>query len=757
MRAPAACSKSCRTGFAPRRRRTAAACSRRSRRRCGSAAAGSRCAWRGWHEGDVSISRTRRGDCPLEPVLRYSADLHCADCDIHYREPTPSLFSFNSPLGACETCRGFGRVIGVDYGPRRSRHEPHAARRRRAALADRVVQGVPGRPGEVRAQARRAARHAVARSHRRAAPLGDRGRGAVGKEGLVRRASGSSPGSRPGATRCTSACCCRSTAATRPAATAAARGSRPRRCCGGSGRRPARRPRPGVHDLMLRPIDRVPGVLRRARPACAARRGHRPAARRDPLAARIPGARRPRLPDARPPVAHALRRRSAADQPDHCARHLAGEHAVRARRAVHRPASARHAPRRSRSCSGCATTATRCWSSSTIRRSCCRRPPHRPRARSGRARRPHRLRRHAGELAARGPTRSRRSICRAGGMRSRGRGPPGATATTGDPRLVLARRERAQPAATSTSTIPLGPPGVRHRRVGLGQVDAGAGRAAARRCCARRASRPRRRARIARCSAPSTSREVVMVDQTRSAAPRARTRRATSARSTSIRKRFAAEPVSIERGYTLGTFSFNSGNGRCPTCAWQRVRARRDAVPLGRVPALPGLQRTPLSRRDARGEDGEWRRPGAQHRRRARHDGVRGASRSSRAIPRSWRALEPLVAVGLDYLRLGQPVPTLSGGEAQRLKLAGHLADSAQGQAKGSHAVPVRRADDRPALRGRGEAARRVRAPAGRRPLAGRDRAQPRRDPRGRLDHRPRSGRRRGAAARWSWRARPRT
>jgi excinuclease ABC subunit A len=49
-------------------------------------------------------------------VLRYSSDLHCAECDLHYQDATQGLFSFNSPIGACDTCRGFGRVIGIDYG-----------------------------------------------------------------------------------------------------------------------------------------------------------------------------------------------------------------------------------------------------------------------------------------------------------------------------------------------------------------------------------------------------------------------------------------------------------------------------------------------------------------------------------------------------------------------------------------------------------------------------------------------------------------
>src|SRR6267378_5775860 len=48
-------------------------------------------------------------------VHHFSNRLHCAQCDIEYRDPSPALFSFNNPVGACPACRGFGRIISIDY------------------------------------------------------------------------------------------------------------------------------------------------------------------------------------------------------------------------------------------------------------------------------------------------------------------------------------------------------------------------------------------------------------------------------------------------------------------------------------------------------------------------------------------------------------------------------------------------------------------------------------------------------------------
>ncbi len=47
-------------------------------------------------------------------AIPFSTGWHCAHCDLDIRPPTPGLFSFNNPLGACPECRGFGRTIAID-------------------------------------------------------------------------------------------------------------------------------------------------------------------------------------------------------------------------------------------------------------------------------------------------------------------------------------------------------------------------------------------------------------------------------------------------------------------------------------------------------------------------------------------------------------------------------------------------------------------------------------------------------------------
>lgn len=48
------------------------------------------------------------------PPRDFSLGVHCAACDLLYPEPTTALFSFNNPVGACARCRGFGRVVEID-------------------------------------------------------------------------------------------------------------------------------------------------------------------------------------------------------------------------------------------------------------------------------------------------------------------------------------------------------------------------------------------------------------------------------------------------------------------------------------------------------------------------------------------------------------------------------------------------------------------------------------------------------------------
>jgi len=64
-------------------------------------------------EGRASARPRTSGSSSLRE-MPFSTGWHCAHCDLDIRPSTPGLFSFNNPLGACPTCRGFGRTIAID-------------------------------------------------------------------------------------------------------------------------------------------------------------------------------------------------------------------------------------------------------------------------------------------------------------------------------------------------------------------------------------------------------------------------------------------------------------------------------------------------------------------------------------------------------------------------------------------------------------------------------------------------------------------
>ncbi|HYZ73163.1 MAG TPA: hypothetical protein VE641_08785, partial [Chthoniobacterales bacterium] len=84
----------------------------------------------GREEGDRA--NRRMGDTAKGPSeYKFSTGWHCPYCDLDIRAPSPGLFSFNNPLGACPDCRGFGRTIGIDLN--------RAMPDRRLSLSDGVV------------------------------------------------------------------------------------------------------------------------------------------------------------------------------------------------------------------------------------------------------------------------------------------------------------------------------------------------------------------------------------------------------------------------------------------------------------------------------------------------------------------------------------------------------------------------------------------------------------------------------------------
>ncbi len=242
-------------------------------------------------------------------------------------------------------------------------------------------------------------------------------------------------------------------------------------------------------------------------------------------------------------------------------------------------------------------------------------------------------------------------------------------------RSASAARAPAQPARTSTVEIPLGTMTCVTGVSGSGKstlvIDT-LYRALAQRLGRQHASAP---ARTTSSSAGSCSTRSSTIDQ----APIGRTPRSNPATYTGlfapIRELFAQLPEARARGYEPGRFSFNVKGGRCEACAGDGVIAHRDALPARRLRHLRGVPGPALRPRDAGGQaTGARASPTCSTSPSARR------SSSSAASPPSATQLDALREVGLDYVRLGQPATTLSGGEAQRIKLGRELARRATGR-----------------------------------------------------------------------------
>ena len=143
---------------------------------------------------------------------------------------------------------------------------------------------------------------------------------------------------------------------------------------------------------------------------------------------------------------------------------------------------------------------------------------------------------------------------------------------------------------------------------------------------------------------------------------------------TPIRELFAGAPESRARGYKVGRFSFNVRGGRCETC-------QGDGLIKVEMHFLPDIY-VPCD--SCQGKRYNRETLDIRYKGRTIHEvldmTVAEAGEFFAAIPVIKRKLDTLLAVGLGYIRLGQSATTLSGGEAQRIKLSRELSKRPTGR-----------------------------------------------------------------------------